>query len=176
MKVWKSGGAIFGGHNLPPLVEIGLTDLPKSEGAMAPPPGDDTPAKAQHNSAGGLWGCCRHSFYCFLISRIRTAAVEAPFCTIMREIFYNEEKMESLQVFLYMPLIHLCCRRNCLGSVSFFYDFWSYLDILSVTFDFTICKLSFSPTSNISFKIISTFWCKFWKIILFLSGWQLKVA
>ena len=28
---------LFGGHNLPPLVEIGLTDLPKSEGAMAPP-------------------------------------------------------------------------------------------------------------------------------------------
>ena len=27
---------IFGGHNLPPLVEIGLTDLPKSGGAMAP--------------------------------------------------------------------------------------------------------------------------------------------
>ena len=25
----------FGGHNLPPLVEIGLTDLPKSEVAMA---------------------------------------------------------------------------------------------------------------------------------------------
>ena len=32
---------LFGGHNLPPLVEIGLTDLPKSGGAMAPlaPPG-----------------------------------------------------------------------------------------------------------------------------------------
>ena len=32
---------LFGGHNLPPLVVIGLTDLPKSEGAMAPtaPPG-----------------------------------------------------------------------------------------------------------------------------------------
>ena len=26
----------FGGHNLPPLVEIELTDLPKSGGAMAP--------------------------------------------------------------------------------------------------------------------------------------------
>ena len=26
---------LFAGHNLPPLVEIGLTDLPKSEGAMA---------------------------------------------------------------------------------------------------------------------------------------------
>ena len=32
---------LFGGHHLPPLVEIGLTDLPKSRGAMAPsaPPG-----------------------------------------------------------------------------------------------------------------------------------------
>ena len=28
---------LFGGHNLPSLVDIGLTDLPKSEGAMAPP-------------------------------------------------------------------------------------------------------------------------------------------
>ena len=27
----------FGGHNLPPFVEIGLTDLPKFAGAMAPP-------------------------------------------------------------------------------------------------------------------------------------------
>ena len=31
---------LFVGHNMPfppPLVEVGLTDLPKSEGAMAPP-------------------------------------------------------------------------------------------------------------------------------------------
>ena len=28
---------LFGGHNLPPVVEIGLTDLLKSGGAMAPP-------------------------------------------------------------------------------------------------------------------------------------------
>ena len=28
---------LFGGHNLTPLVEIGLTDLPKSGGDMAPP-------------------------------------------------------------------------------------------------------------------------------------------
>ena len=28
---------LFGGDNLPPLVEIGLSDLPKSGGAMAPP-------------------------------------------------------------------------------------------------------------------------------------------
>ena len=28
---------LFGGHNLPPQVEIGLTDLPKSGGTMAPP-------------------------------------------------------------------------------------------------------------------------------------------
>ena len=26
---------LFGGHNLPPLIEIGLTDLPKFGGAMA---------------------------------------------------------------------------------------------------------------------------------------------
>jgi hypothetical protein len=32
---------LFSGHKLPPLVEIGLTDLPKFGGAMAPlaPPG-----------------------------------------------------------------------------------------------------------------------------------------
>ena len=37
---------LFGGHNLPPLIEIGLTDLPKSGGALAPlaPPGT-TPLK-----------------------------------------------------------------------------------------------------------------------------------
>ena len=36
---------LFGGHNLSPLVEIGLTDLPKSGGTMAPPapPRDDRP-------------------------------------------------------------------------------------------------------------------------------------
>ena len=28
---------LFGGHNLPLLVEIGLTDLPQSGGSMAPP-------------------------------------------------------------------------------------------------------------------------------------------
>ena len=32
---------LFGGHNMPPLDEIGLTDLPKSGGAT---PRDDRPA------------------------------------------------------------------------------------------------------------------------------------
>ena len=47
----------MGGHNLPPLVEVGLTDLPKSGGGMTAPPGgghdstpgtpvDDRPARA----------------------------------------------------------------------------------------------------------------------------------
>ena len=31
------GHIILGGDNVPPLVEIGLTDLPKSGGAHAPP-------------------------------------------------------------------------------------------------------------------------------------------
>ena len=35
----------FGGHNLPPLVEIGLIDLPKSGGAGTPR--DDRPAIQQ---------------------------------------------------------------------------------------------------------------------------------
>ena len=35
---------LFGGHILPPQVEIGLTDLPKSGGTMAPPaPPETTP-------------------------------------------------------------------------------------------------------------------------------------
>ena len=39
-KVWKSGGhIILGGDNVPPLVEIGLADLPKSGG----PPACDGP-------------------------------------------------------------------------------------------------------------------------------------
>ena len=33
---------LYGGHNLLPLVEIGLTDLPKSGGAMAPPAPPET--------------------------------------------------------------------------------------------------------------------------------------
>ena len=38
---------VMWGHNLPPLVEIGLTDLPKSGGAMASsaPLRDDTPTR-----------------------------------------------------------------------------------------------------------------------------------
>ena len=38
---------LFRRHNLPPLVEIGLTDWPKIGGAMAPlePPGNDRPDK-----------------------------------------------------------------------------------------------------------------------------------
>ena len=31
------GRVLFGGHNLPPLVKIELTDLPKSWGATSPP-------------------------------------------------------------------------------------------------------------------------------------------
>ena len=34
---------LFVGHNLSPLVGIGLTDLPKSGGAMAPPGRKDGP-------------------------------------------------------------------------------------------------------------------------------------
>ena len=50
-KVWKSGvPVLFDGHNLPPLVEIGLTDLPKSGGTMAPPaPPGTTPLKDPTN-------------------------------------------------------------------------------------------------------------------------------
>ena len=31
------GHVVLGGDNVPPLVEIGLTDLPKTGGAYAPP-------------------------------------------------------------------------------------------------------------------------------------------
>ena len=31
------GRAVLGGDNVPPLVEIGFTDLLKTEGALAPP-------------------------------------------------------------------------------------------------------------------------------------------
>ena len=34
--------ALFGGHNLPPLVEIGLTDLPNCGGATRTPMDDRT--------------------------------------------------------------------------------------------------------------------------------------
>ena len=37
-KVQKSGGlVVLGGDNVSPLVEIGLSDLPKTGGARAPP-------------------------------------------------------------------------------------------------------------------------------------------
>ena len=36
------GHIVLGGDNVPPLVEIGLTDLPKTGGAKAPP--SDSPA------------------------------------------------------------------------------------------------------------------------------------
>ena len=44
---------LFGGHNLPPLVEIGLTDLPKTGGATGTPgtPRDDRLANAGGRSA-----------------------------------------------------------------------------------------------------------------------------
>ena len=43
---------LFGGHNLPPLVEIVLTDLPKSGDAMAPP--GTTPLISTQRVVGGL--------------------------------------------------------------------------------------------------------------------------
>ena len=43
---------LFGGDNLPPLVEIGLSDLPKSGGAMAPPaPPETTPLSRSTTAA-----------------------------------------------------------------------------------------------------------------------------
>ena len=42
---------IFGGHNLPPLVEIGLTDLPKSGDAMTPPVPSGTTSLNEHDHA-----------------------------------------------------------------------------------------------------------------------------
>ena len=38
------GRAVLGGDNVPPLVEIGLTDLPKSGRASPGPPARDGPA------------------------------------------------------------------------------------------------------------------------------------
>ena len=34
----QGGLVVMGGDNVPPLVEIGLTDMPKTGGAKAPPP------------------------------------------------------------------------------------------------------------------------------------------
>ena len=47
---------LFGGHNLLPLVEIGLTDLPKSGGAMATPaPPGTTEVKSTYACALSLY-------------------------------------------------------------------------------------------------------------------------
>ena len=40
---------LYGGHNLPPLVEIGLTDVPKSGGAMAPLEDSDVHTEGEHH-------------------------------------------------------------------------------------------------------------------------------
>ena len=47
---------LFGGHNLPPLVGIGLTDLPKSGGAMAlpAPPGTTSLSYGCRGSVSGI--------------------------------------------------------------------------------------------------------------------------
>jgi hypothetical protein len=63
---------LFGGHNPPPLVEIGLTDLPKSGGAChgtPGTPGDDISGDGQPRRAGHyprtrrllVHGCCLRS-------------------------------------------------------------------------------------------------------------------
>ena len=39
------GLVVLGGDNVSPLVEIGLTDLPKTGGAKAPPPAGDGPTQ-----------------------------------------------------------------------------------------------------------------------------------
>ena len=56
------GPVLFGGHNLSPLVEIGLTDLPKSGGAMVPPTPPGTTGLVSPNFLAGnpisirIWG------------------------------------------------------------------------------------------------------------------------
>ena len=52
---------LFGGHNLPPLVEIGLTDLPKSGVAMAPPAPPGTTGLASYIFAKVLENSDYHS-------------------------------------------------------------------------------------------------------------------
>ena len=51
---------LFGGHKLPPLVEIGLTDLPKSGGAMAPP----APPGTTGLVITWRWWCVKWNFVC----------------------------------------------------------------------------------------------------------------
>ena len=51
----KLGGQlVMWGYNLPPLVDLGLTDLPKSRGAMVPP--DPTGLSTMKASGGGRKG------------------------------------------------------------------------------------------------------------------------
>ena len=53
---------LFGGHNLPPFVELGLTDLPKSASAMAPPATPGTTGRAVTYSA---WNTHCRTFFTF---------------------------------------------------------------------------------------------------------------
>ena len=63
---------LFGGYNLTPLVEIGLTDLPKSGGAMAPVPGtprDNTPAQKRAVGLSENLGGSNFFFLIFLSTK-----------------------------------------------------------------------------------------------------------
>ena len=55
---------LFGGNNLPPLVLVGLTDLPKSGGAMPPrpPPPETTPLENAFRGMGMATFCCSWDF------------------------------------------------------------------------------------------------------------------
>ena len=46
------GQVVLGGNNVSPLVEIGLTDLPKSGWAIAPPPYTYAPGYGSKNNLG----------------------------------------------------------------------------------------------------------------------------
>ena len=47
LKIWGASGNVEG-HNLPPLVEIGLIDLQISGGAASPPPPPGAPFRFRH--------------------------------------------------------------------------------------------------------------------------------
>ena len=68
---------LFGGHNRPPMVEIGLTDLPKSGGAMTPPAPsgqDDTPSMVPNADV------ITKFFIHFVIHHYQISLVQSCFC------------------------------------------------------------------------------------------------
>ena len=79
---------LFGGHNLPPLVEIGLTDLPKSGSAR-----DDRPVSTASNPGYENLSTTLHLKFCgmlnltLLFTSCENASVDMKVRMLLQKLF-----------------------------------------------------------------------------------------